>query len=111
MSVRHFLLTDDGTMEEFTDAEANAVVEGAQELPRYADQQLRYVQVSFDDQANDQGEIQVKTLGAIVGFDDVGRLARADQTRDAQDELNEFEHDACVQYALRNILSQSYVLN
>lgn len=111
MSIRHFLLTEDGAMEEFTEDEASAVVEGKQDLPRFADQQLRYVQVAFDDQANDEGEIQVKTLGAIVKFDDEGRLAEADQARDAQDELNEFEHDACVQFALRDTLPQSYALN
>lgn len=111
MSVRHFLLTDDGAMEEFTEDEASAVAEGKQDLPRFADQQLRYVQVAFDDKANEEGEIQVRTLGAIVKFDDEGRLAEANQTRDAQDELNEFEHDACVQFALRETLPQSYALN
>lgn len=111
MSVRHFLLSNEGAMEEFSEDEASAVVEGRQDMPRYADQQLRYVQVSFDDQANEQGEIQVKTMGAIIKFDEAGRLAEADQARDAQDELNEFEHDACIQFALRETLPQSYALN
>ncbi|MGN8158838.1 hypothetical protein ACS8Y6_11210 [Salinisphaera sp. RV14] len=111
MSVRHFLLTEDGAMEEFTEDEASAVAEGKRDLPRFAEQQLRYVQVAFDDQANDEGEIQVKTLGAIVKFDDAGRLTEADRAHDAQDELNEFEHDACVQFALRDTLPRSYALN
>lgn len=111
MSVRHFLLTQDGAIEEFTDEEASAVAEGTQDLPRHADKQLRYVQVSFDDSANDEGEIQVKTMGAIVRFDDQGRLAEANGTEQTRDELNEFEHDACVQFALRETLPTSYALN
>jgi hypothetical protein len=111
MSIRHFLLSDKGTMEEFSEADASAVANGQQELPRYADQRLRYVQVAFDDQANEEGEIQVRTLGAVVCFDAAGRLNMADDAHDAQDELNEFEHDACIQFALRDTLPQSYALN
>lgn len=111
MSVRHFLLSQDGAIEEFSDEEASAVAEGAQDLPRYADKQLRYVQVAFDDAANEDGEIQVKTMGAIVRFDDQGRLAEADGSGHAREELNEFEHDACVQFALRDTLPKSYALN
>lgn len=111
MSVRHFLLTQDGAIEEFSDEEASAVAEGTQDLPRYADKQLRYVQVAFDDNANEEGEIQVKTMGAIVRFDDQGRLAEADGATQTRDELNEFEHDACVQFALRDTLPKSYALN
>ncbi|MBH03495.1 MAG: hypothetical protein CMP08_05150 [Xanthomonadales bacterium] len=108
MSTRHFLLTDDGAIEEFSEEEASAVAEGKQDLPRYADQQLRYVQVAFDDQTNENGEIQVKTIGAIVSFDDAGHLTEAGRAHNAQDELNEFEHDACVQFALRDTLPNSY---
>jgi len=111
MSVRHFLLSQDGAIEEFSDEEASAVVEGNQDLPRYADKQLRYVQVAFDDNANEEGEIQVRTMGAIVRFDNEGRLAEADSDTKARDELNEFEHDACVQFALRDTLPKSYALN
>lgn len=111
MSIRHFLLTDNSTMEEFSEDDASAVANGQQDIPRFADQRLRYVQVAFDDQANEEGEIQVKTLGAVVCFDEDGRLSTADETHDAQDELSEFEHDACIQFALRDTLPQSYALN
>lgn len=111
MSIRHFLLTDNGIMEEFSEADASAVANGQCDLPRFAEQRLRYVQVAFDDQANDEGEIQVRTLGAIICFDEDGRLTMTDETHDAQEELNEFEHDACVQFALRETLPQSYALN
>ncbi|MDA3919346.1 MAG: hypothetical protein PF501_01490 [Salinisphaera sp.] len=111
MSIRHFLLSQDGAIEEFSDEEASAVAEGKQDLPRYADKQLRYVQVAFDDSPSDDGEIQVRTMGAIVRFDTEGRLAEADGELQARDELNEFEHDACVQFALRETLPVSYALN
>ncbi|RJS94998.1 hypothetical protein [Salinisphaera sp. Q1T1-3] len=111
MSIRHFLLTDEGAIEEFNEDEASAVAEGKQDLPRFADQQLRYVQVAFDDTTNENGEIQVKTIGAIVSFDASGRLTEAGRTHDAQDELNEFEHDACVQFALRETVPNAYAMH
>lgn len=111
MSIRHFLLTDNGLMEEFSEADAEAVATGQRDLPRYADQRLRYVQVAFDDHADEDGEIQVRTLGAVVCFDQSGRLTTAGEAEDVQGELNEFEHDACVQFALRETLPQSYALN
>jgi hypothetical protein len=111
MSVRHFLLTQDDAVEEFTAAEAAAVAEGRQDLPRFADKRLRYVQVDFDDTANEEGEIHVRTLGAIVRFDTDGRLAEADRADQGDDALSAFEHDACVQFALRDTIGQSYALN
>lgn len=111
MSTRHFLLTHDGSIEEFTEDEASAVAEGKRDLPRFADKRLRYVQVAFDDAANDDGEIHVRTLGAIVSFDEEGRLLEAGRVDAESDTLSEFEHDACVQYALRETIHQSYALN
>lgn len=111
MSVRHFLLTQDGAVEEFSDAEAAAVAEGKQDLPRFADKRLRYVQVAFDDSANDDGEIHVRTIGAVVRFDNEGRLAESDRTGEDSEALSAFEHDACVQFALRDTIEQSYALN
>lgn len=111
MSTRHFLLTQDGAIEEFTEDEASAVAEGKHELPRFADERLRYVQVDFDEQANDEGELRVRTLGAIVRFDADGRLCEADSASQDADTLTEFEHDACVQFALRDTIVPSYALN
>lgn len=111
MSVRHFLLAQDGSMEEFTEAQAAAVADGSQQLPRFADKKLRYVQVAYEDRANEDGEIHVRTMGAIVSFDGDGRLREAGSATDETDKLDKFEHDACVQYALRETVGQSYALN
>ena len=111
MSVHHFLLTQDGAIEEFSEDEAAEVAEGRRDLPQFADKRLRYVQVAYDDKTNENGEIHVKTVGAIVSFDDAGRLREAGSADNEQDKLDAFEHDACVQYALRDTLGQRYALN
>jgi len=111
MSVRHFLLAQNGSIQEFSETEAAAVAEGERDLPQYADERLRYVQVAFEDEANEDGEIHVRTLGAIVCFDGNGRVREAGSAEDETDRLDHFEHDACVQYALREAIGQSYALN
>ena len=60
---------------------------------------------------NDDGEIHVRTLGAIVSFDEDGHLRDANRASGEADALSEFEHDACVQYALRDTIGQRYALN
>ncbi|MES1925043.1 hypothetical protein [Salinisphaera sp. T31B1] len=111
MSVRHFLLTQEGSIHEFSEAEAAAVAEGERDLPEYADKRLRYVQVAFEDTVNEEGEIHVRTLGAIVSFDAQGRVREAGSADNEQDRLDAFEHDACVQYALRDTVQPGYALN
>lgn len=111
MSTRHFILTSNGCIEEFSDAEASAVAEGKQQLPRFADERLRYVQVAFDERANEDGEIRVQTMGAIVHFDENGLLTEADRTDETSDELTSFEHDACVQFALKDTVGEQHVVN
>lgn len=111
MSVRHFLLSHDGVIEEFSEAEASEVAEGRRDLPQFADKRMRYVQVAYDDSANDDGEIHVRTMGAIVTFDGDGRLREAGSAENEADKLDSFEHDACVQYALRETVPQTYALN
>lgn len=111
MSTRHFILTSSGDIEEFSDAEASAVADGSQYIPRFADERLRYVQVAFDDRANDEGEIRVQTMGAIVHFDENGQLTEADRTEENSDELSSFEHDACVQFALKDTVGQEQAIN
>lgn len=111
MATRHFLLTNNGQIEEFSDTEASGVASGCQPLPQHADDKLRYVQVAFDEQADDDGEIRVQTLGAIVHFDADGRLCSADSPQADEAALSHFEHDACVQFALRDTLPDRYALN
>lgn len=111
MSTRHFILTSGGHIEEFSDAEASAVAEGKQYLPRFAEERLRYVQVAFDESANEEGEIRVQTMGAIVHFDENGQLTEADRTDEDSEELTSFEHDACVQFALKETVGQEQAIN
>ncbi len=111
MSTRHFLLTHDNAIEEFTEEQASQVAEGKHSLPRFADKKLRYVQVDFDDKANSDGEIHVRTLGAVVTFDDQGHMQEAGSVEDESDTLSHFEHDACVQFALKETVPGRYALN
>lgn len=111
MAIRHFLLTNDGQMEEFSEEEASRVANGMRPLPQHADAQLRYVQVAFDEYSNDDGEIRVQTMGAIVSFDQNGRLCSAGASEVQDNSLSHFEHDACVQFALRDALPEHYALN
>jgi len=98
--IRHFLLTDDGKLREFTAEQAALIAAGADRLPEFADRRLRYLQVSFEE-PNDSG-IRVQTAGASIRFDHEGRLAEAAPPNDAE-AISRFEHDTCVQWALRSL--------
>lgn len=111
MPIRHFLLTNDNVVEEFTDEQASRVAEGTDILPRFADARLRYVQVDIADSVDDNGELRVRTLGAIVTFDDDGRMIQADGAEQDTDELSHFEHDTCVQFALNETYPGHYAVN
>lgn len=109
MAIRHFLLTQDGSIEEFSDEEATRLATGDESLPRFADQRLRYVQVAVEE-PDESGQIQVRTLGAVVGFDADGRVHEAGAPDD-DESLSHFEHDACVQFALKDTVPGRYELN
>ncbi|HLQ85493.1 MAG TPA: hypothetical protein VK110_05005 [Salinisphaeraceae bacterium] len=111
MPTRHFLLTKDNTIEEFSDEQASRVAAGTDTLPQFADKRLRYVQVEFDDSVDNNGELRVRTLGAIISFDDQGRMLQAGGLDEETDELSHFEHDACVQFALKEAVPWDYALN
>lgn len=98
-------------MEEFSEEEASRVADGSSSLPRFADAQLRYVQVAYDEEADGDGEIKVRTLGAVIRFDRNGRLCGAGSPESESESLSHFEHDACVQFALRDTLPDRYALN
>jgi len=110
MTIRHFLLTDDGHIEEYSESEASRVAEGTRLLPRYADARVRYVQVAFDEEPED-GEIRVRTLGAVIGFDEHGRIDEAAAPADESESVSEFEHDACVKFALRERIPEATTIN
>jgi hypothetical protein len=101
--VRHFVLTHDGQIREFSSEEAALIAAGANRLPEFADRRMRYLQVSWDLEASgESNELKIQTAGAAIQFDAEGRLAEA--TPPAENErISRFEQDTCVQWALRNL--------
>lgn len=98
---RHFVITPDGGIREFTAEQASLIAAGARNLPEFAGHNLRYMQLTVDD-AGDSGEIKVQTAGASIRFDDKGRLQDAAPPKD-DEKISSFEHDAVVQWALRDV--------
>lgn len=97
---RHFLITREGRIREFSTEQAALVAAGASRLPEFAESRVRYLQLTVDD-AN-PGELRVQTAGASIQFDADGRLAAAGPPKE-DEQLSRFEHDAVVQWALKNI--------
>jgi hypothetical protein len=101
--VRHFVLTQDGQIREFSSEEAALIAAGANRLPEFAERRMRYLQVSWDSEASgDSNELKIQTAGAAIQFDAEGRLADAAPPGES-DKLTRFEQDTCVQWALRNL--------
>ena len=75
MEVRHFVLAPDGAIREFSPAEAALIAAGSNKLPEFAERRVRYLQVSWDDEA--AAEMKIQTAGAAIKFDADGRLAEA----------------------------------
>jgi len=97
---RHFVLTPDGGINEFTAEAAAKIAMGTTPLPQFADRELRYLQVTLDDEADN--EIRVQTAGARIRFDGEGRLIKAGPTSE-DTQISHFEHDAVVQWSLRDL--------
>jgi hypothetical protein len=96
--IRHFVLTQSGEIREFSSDEAAAIAAGANRLPEFAHSRMRYLQVSWSDES--ATEMRIQTAGAAIRFDAEGRLTEA--TPPAEEEkISRFEHDTCVQWALR----------
>lgn len=110
MTIRHFLLTHEGSIEEFSEEEAVRVATGDTSLPRFADKRVRYLQVAVEE-LDEGGQIQVRTLGAVIGFDAEGRLHEAGMPDGEAETVSYFEHDACVQFALKDSVPGRYALN
>ncbi|MES0874396.1 hypothetical protein [Sinimarinibacterium thermocellulolyticum] len=100
---RHFVLTPEGTIREFSAEQAAAIAVGAGRVPEFAGHDLRYLQLTLED-APDTSELRVQTAGARIHFDSDGRLTQAGPPTDAQP-ITRFEHDAVVQWALRDLPS------
>jgi hypothetical protein len=97
---RHFVLTPEGSVREFSAEQAALIAAGNNPLPEFADRRVRYLQVSFD--TGQDAEIHVRTAGAAIRFDGSGRVAEA--LPPSEDEnFTHFEHETCVQWALRGV--------
>lgn len=101
---RHFLLTPEGSVREFSPSQAASVAAGANKLPEFAGHRVRYLQVTINDDNN--RELKVQSAGACIRFDAEGRLAEA--TPPGENEaITSFEHDACIQLALKGLPAAS----
>mgnify|MGYP007026956358 CR=1 FL=1 len=61
-------------------------------MPEFADQRLRYLQVSLEDSS--ETELKIQTAGASIRFDGDGKMAEAGPPADHEN-ISRFEHDAC----------------
>ncbi|MDD3762846.1 MAG: hypothetical protein PHP86_06115 [Nevskiales bacterium] len=98
---RHFVLTPDGGIREFSTEEAALIAAGTDRVPEFAGHDVRYLQVVMVD-GSDSGELRIQTAGARIRFDDDGRLAEAGPPAEAEP-ITGFEHDAVIQWALRDM--------
>lgn len=99
--VRHFVLAGDGRIREFSAEQAARVAGGANPMPEFADACVRYLQLTVDDEAETETEIRIQSAGASIRFDAEGRLMEAGPSK-PEDQISGFEHDAVVQWVLRD---------
>lgn len=107
--IHHFVLTPDGRLREFSPEQAAKVAAGAGKLPEFADHSVRYLQVTVSRESDE--ELKVITAGARIKFDHDGRLTEAGPmpVGDRDQRISHFEHDACVQWALRELPAEPVV--
>lgn len=98
--IRHFVLTPDGNVREFSAEAAASVAAGQSSVPEFAESRIRYVQVALDQDGGN--EVRVQTGVACLQFDEDGRFTGAEAPDPGRDQLDPFEYDACVQWALHN---------
>jgi hypothetical protein len=98
--IRHFVLTQGGEIREFSSDEAAMIAAGANRLPEFAERRMRYLQVSWDSEP--ASEMRIQTAGAAIRFDAEGRLTEAVAPAE-EEKISRFEHDTCVQWALRKV--------
>jgi hypothetical protein len=100
LQIRHFVLTGDGGIREFSADQAAQIAAGSGRIPELADARVRYLQVKLD--SNGGNELKVQTSGAAIQFDAEGRLAKAGPPEE-DEQFSRFEHDAVVQWTLREV--------
>lgn len=103
--IRHFVLTPDGRLREFSGEQAAQVAAGAGKLPEFAQSRVRYLQLTVSAESRD--EIKIISAGASIRFDAEGRLTEAGPISAQDNKITHFEHDACVQWALRDLPAAS----
>ncbi|SFF40373.1 hypothetical protein SAMN04488120_103251 [Fontimonas thermophila] len=101
IQTRHFVLTPEGTIREFTPEQAALIAAGAGRLPEFAGHDLRYLQLTLEN-VPDSDELRIQTVGARIHFDEHGRLSEAGPPAESEP-ITRFEHDAVVQWALRDL--------
>lgn len=99
MHIKHFVLSDDGHIHEFSSERAFKLANGLDTAPEFADAQVRYVQVQFDEQSNEE-PMQVVTAGALVNFDAEGRVHEVGAVAPGNLPITAFEQETCIQLAL-----------
>lgn len=99
--IRHFILTPEGGIREFTADQAAGIAAGASRLPEFANYDLRYLQLTMHDNVK-SGELKIQTAGARVHFDGDGRMTEASPPAETEP-ITHFEHDAVVQWVLRDV--------
>ncbi|GEM_PF-707169 len=107
MLIKHYVLTDDGRIREYSSEEAFGAASGMGRIPELADRKVRYLQVRFDDEV-DTDSLQVVTAGVALRFDGDGRICEADNIEIAPKiehgaPITAFEQETCVQLALENV--------
>lgn len=100
LHTRHFVLTPEDGIREFTGEQAALIAGGASRIPEFAGRQVRYLQLTMNDEIV-EGELKIQTSGACIKFDDDGRMSSADAP--SAEQISRFEHDAVVQWALKSV--------
>lgn len=108
MQIRHFVLTATGDIREFSSEQAALIAAGSNKVPEFADQRLRYLQVSMEDAS--ETEMRIQTAGACIRFDGDGRMTEASPPAE-HESLSHFEHDACVQWALKDLPATAVIFH
>lgn len=120
--IRHFLFREHAAKHtggaavceivEYSAEEAAAVALGDAALPEFSGSKTRYVQVWVDEELNGN-ELQVRTAAAVVSFDDEGRFADAQPSEAKREDsaAGDFEHDTCVQLAVRTRYPDAFTVH
>lgn len=100
MHIRHFVLGPEGSIREFSSEQAALIAAGTDRIPEFAGERVRYLQVSVDDVS--ETEYKIQTSGAAIRFDGEGRMTEAGPPGE-KEAISRFEHDACVQWVLKDL--------